>query len=114
MAADSHWVMAQSKPLTEPISIPTTKPIFKPISKPTSKPQSTPPQQAARVGKPLTPSDAADEAQLKTPNERDESVAMTTAKPDPIIIKQAADDVARGLQDTSSGLQTNAAYKKLK
>ena len=105
--------MAQSKPLTEPISKPISKPISEPISEPTSKTQSTPPKQAARVGKPLTPSDAADEAQLKTPNERDESVAMTTAKPDPII-KQAADDVARGLQDTSSGLQTNAAYKQLK
>lgn len=88
-----------------------SKPLFKPICKPT--PQPTPPKQAARVGKPLTASNAADEAQLKTPTERDESVAMTTNKPDPII-KQAADDVARGLQDTSSGLQTNAAYKKLK
>lgn len=47
------------------------------------------------------------------PNERDESVAMTADTPDPLI-KQAALDVARGLQDTSNAVELNRAYKKLK
>ena len=47
------------------------------------------------------------------PNERDESVDMTAAAPDPLV-KQAAVDVKRGLQDTSNGAELNRAYKKLK
>jgi hypothetical protein len=73
----------------------------------------SPPRQRARPGKSPTPHDAAIEAQLKMPNERDESVAMTPDEPDPVI-EQAAVDVARGLQDTSSGAELNRAYKKLK
>ncbi len=76
-------------------------------------PPSNPPAQRARVGKPPTPRDAADEAQLKMPNERDESVAMTADAPDPVI-EQAAVDVERGLQDTSKAAELNQAYKKLK
>lgn len=40
-------------------------------------------------------------------------LAKAWAKPGPII-EQAAVDVARGLQDTSSGAALNRAYKKLK
>ena len=72
-----------------------------------------PPTQRARVGKPPTPRDAAVEAQLKLPNERDESVDSAPDVPDPMI-EQAAIDVARGLQDTSKGAELNRAYKKLK
>lgn len=72
-----------------------------------------PPAQRARVSKPPTPHDAAVEAQLKMPNERDESVDMTAAAPDPVIV-QAAADVERGLQDTSKGAELNRTYKKLK
>ena len=72
-----------------------------------------PPNQSAKVGKPPTPHDAVVEAQLKMPNERDESVDMTADMPDPMI-EQAAIDVARGLQDTSKGAELNQAYKKLK
>ena len=72
-----------------------------------------PPTQRARVGKPPTPRDAAVEAQLKLPNERDESVNSAPDVPDPMI-EQAAIDVARGLQDTSKGAELNRAYKKLK
>ena len=72
-----------------------------------------PPTQRARVGKPTTPRDAAVEANLKMPNERDESVDMTPEAPDPVI-EQAAVDVARGLRDTSKGAELNQAYKKLK
>lgn len=71
------------------------------------------PLQRARVGKPSTPRDAAVEANLKMPNERDESVAMTLDEPDPVI-EQAAVDVARGLKDTSKGAELNRAYTKLK
>lgn len=72
-----------------------------------------PPTQRARVGKPPTPRDAAIEAQLQMPNERDESVDMTPDAPDPVI-EQAAVDVARGLQDTSKGAELDRTYKKLK
>jgi hypothetical protein len=59
------------------------------------------------------PADAATEAKLLMPNERDESIAMTPDAPDPVI-EQAAVDVARGLQDTSKGAELNRAYTKLK
>ena len=72
-----------------------------------------PPKQRARVNKQRTHSDNAVEAQLKIPSERDESVSMTSDVPNPMI-KQAAADVANGLQDTSEGLETDRAYKKLK
>ena len=76
-----------------------------------------PPAQRARVGKPPTPRDAAVEATLQMPNERDESVAgaatITADAPDPVI-EQAAVDVARGLKDTSKGAELNRAYTKLK
>jgi hypothetical protein len=72
-----------------------------------------PPAQRARVGKPPTPRDAAVEAKMQIPNERDESVDMTPDVPDPVI-EQAAVDVARGLKDTSKGAELNRAYTKLK
>ena len=71
-----------------------------------------PTAQRAKVGKTPLP-DAAVEAQLKMPNERDESLDMTPDAPDPVI-EQAAIDVARGLQDTSKGAELNRAYRKLK
>ncbi len=83
------------------------------------KPSANPPPatQRAEVNKPLTPQDAAVQAQLQMPNERDESIdgaaTITADVPDPII-KQAALDVARDLQDTSKGAELNRAYKKLK
>ena len=72
-----------------------------------------PPTRRARVSKAPSPRDAAVEAQLQMPNERDESVDMTNDEPDPVI-EQAAVDVARGLQDTSKGAELDRAYKKLK
>ena len=78
----------------------------------TSTPALTAPKRVA-AGKPPTPSDAALEAELKMPHERDESLDMTAAVPDPVI-KQAAADVERGLLDTSKGAELNRAYKKLK
>lgn len=72
-----------------------------------------PATQRARVGKPPTLRDAAVEAKLQMPNERDESIAMTADAPDPVI-EQAAVDVARGLQDTSKAAELDRTYKKLK
>ena len=62
---------------------------------------------------PMTLHDTVVESKLKLPSERDESVVMTTEKPDPII-KQAAADLARGMQDTSKAIETDQTYKKLK
>lgn len=67
----------------------------------------------AKEGNPSMPHDAAADEKLKMPHERDESVDMTTANPDPVI-EQAAADVERGLRDTSKGEELNSAYKKLK
>lgn len=79
-----------------------------------STPAISPPlTQRAKVGKLPTPRDAAVKSQLQMPNERDDSVHMTSDFPDPMI-EQAAIDVARGLQDTSKGEELNRAYKKLK
>lgn len=75
--------------------------------------QVPPRTQRARPGKPPTPHDAAVDAKLNMPNERDEAVDMTATSPDPVM-KQAAADVKRGLQDTSKGVELNRAYKKLK
>ena len=69
--------------------------------------------QRERVGKAVTLHDVAAESRLKLPSERDESVAMTSIQPDPVI-RQAAIDIKRGLQDTSNATETNQAYKKQK
>lgn len=72
-----------------------------------------PPQtQRARPDTQPTPHDAAVEAELKLPNERDEAVDMTATSPDPVM-EQAAADVARGVLDTSKGTELNRAYRKL-
>jgi hypothetical protein len=50
---------------------------------------------------------------LKLPFERDESVNMTPDELDPQM-RQAAEDLAGGLQDTGKGTAMNQAYAKLK
>ena len=50
--------------------------------------------------------------QPKLPHERDESVDMTNATPDPQM-RQAYVDVQRGLQDTGRGPVSDKAYQKL-
>ena len=67
----------------------------------------------ARVGPAQTPHDAAVEASLELPHERDQSTDMTTEQPNPTI-EQAHRDVAQGLKDTSKGTEMDRAYKKLK
>ena len=68
---------------------------------------------AKPTSKRLQVGDTAPPGKLALPNERDESVNMTPAQPDPVA-KQAARDVARGLQDTSKGAEMDRTYKKLK
>ena len=76
-------------------------------------PQKTPDPGRARPGRATTPADASDEASLALPHERDQSVGMTDAQPDPRI-EQASKDLDRGLQDTGKRPAMNAAYDKLK
>ena len=68
---------------------------------------------SAESGRRGKPEDAAAKASLKLPSDRDESVEMTAAEPNPLI-QQAAKDLARGLSDTSNGAETDKAYQKQK
>lgn len=52
-------------------------------------------------------------ADPKLPHERDESVGMTDGAPSPKM-RQAHQDLSRGLQDTGRGPEADRAYKKLK
>lgn len=67
----------------------------------------------ARVGTAQTLHDAAVEASLALPHERDQSTDMTAEQPNPTI-EQAQRDVDRGLKDTSKSPEMDRAYKKLK
>ena len=121
-------------PMDSPVDAPTDTPTNAPTDVPASKPEDAAPKTpykdtAALAGKgmlakkplqdrPLdalsrTPHDAAVEASLRLPHERDESTDMTQDTPDPMI-EQARQDVKNGMQDTSKGLEMNQAYKKLK
>ena len=51
--------------------------------------------------------------ELALPNERDQKVGATGGIPS-AVVQQAARDLKRGLQDTSKGLETDAAYAKLR
>ena len=76
-------------------------------------PAKTPHDGRGKVGQEPTPDDAADEASLALPHERDQSTDMTADKPDPAM-RQAGLDLKRGLQDTSKSPEMNRAYDKLK
>ena len=69
--------------------------------------------QSSQAGRQITPKDAAVEASLELPSDRDQSTDMTAATPDPLI-QQAAIDLKRGLSDTSKGAETDKAYQKQK
>ena len=68
---------------------------------------------SSQAGRQITPKDAAVEASLELPSDRDQSTDMTAATPDPLI-QQAAIDLQRGLSDTSKGAETDKAYQKQK
>ena len=69
--------------------------------------------QSSQAGRQITPQDAAVEASLELPSDRDQSSDMTAATPDPLV-QQAAEDLARGLSDTSKAAETDKAYQKQK
>ena len=69
--------------------------------------------QSSQAGRQITPQDAAVEASLELPSDRDQSTGMTAAEPDPKV-EQAAADLKRGLSDTSKGAETDKAYQKQK
>ncbi len=51
--------------------------------------------------------------EARLPHERDQAVDMTDGHPDPEI-KQAHDDLERGLKDTDRGVPAHEAYQKQK
>ena len=69
--------------------------------------------ESGQAGRQITPQDAAVEASLELPSDRDQSSEMTAAAPDPKV-EQAATDLKRGLSDTSKGAETDKAYQKQK
>lgn len=68
---------------------------------------------SAQVDKAQTPKNAAEEASLQLPHERDQSTDMTNDKPDPAI-RQAKRDMDSGQQDTGKSPEMNRAYNKQK
>lgn len=75
-------------------------------------PAKKPREQRSRPEQPDSPKDSAVEASLALPHDRDQSVDMTNAKPDPVV-KQAGRDVQRGVKDTSKSVEMDRAYRKL-
>jgi hypothetical protein len=76
------------------------------------QPEKSPPAAPERHGADLTAEPKPHKSPVM-PNERDESAGMTDGKPDTRIAK-GHDDLKRGVEDTSGGGQTDAAYRKLK
>ena len=76
-------------------------------------PAKTPAAGRQRPGRAQTPADASDEASLALPHERDQSVDMTDAQPDPQA-QQASLDLRRGLQDTGKSVPMDKTYDRLK
>jgi hypothetical protein len=75
-------------------------------------PAKHPREQRSRPEEQDTPQDGSVEASLELPHERDQSVGMTNGKPNPVI-KQARQDVLRGVKDTSKSVEIDSAYRKL-
>ena len=75
-------------------------------------PAKHPRDQRSRPEEPDSPQDASVEASLELPHERDQSIGMTNGKPNPVI-KQARQDVLRGVKDTSKSVEMDRAYRKL-
>lgn len=81
--------------------------------------KSVPREQIAGTDAVDTPKEAAIQAGLHTPNERDQIAQMTDQdsvsgqNADPMIA-QAAEDAKTNLKDTSKALETDRAYAKLR
>ena len=75
-------------------------------------PAKNPQPQKPRVGRQPDLKDASAEATLELPRDRDQASDMTSGQPSPII-EQAAQDLKKGLKDTSKTPEMDQAYKKL-
>ena len=75
---------------------------------PDKSPQESRPSTQVKTGR-----DTSVESSLQMPHERDQSTDMTPDKQSPVV-KQAHEDVSRGLQDTGKQPEMDAAYKKQK
>lgn len=76
-------------------------------------PPRDPQPQPSLVGKSITQKDLSTETSLRLPHERDQSMAMTDAKPTRVM-KQALADTERGIKDTSKEPEMLVAYEKQK
>ena len=76
-------------------------------------PPRDPQPQPSLVGNPITQKDVSAETSLRLPHERDQSMAMTDAKPTRVM-KQALADTERGIKDTSKEPEMLVAYEKQK
>lgn len=64
------------------------------------------------TGEPLTAKDASLKSSIRLPHERDEDAAMTNHAVQPRM-RQAAQDLERGLKDTSRAPESDQAYHRL-
>ena len=103
------WCEAQSRRMP-----PKNTPLNSTAQPASSKgmPAKEPREQRSRPEQPESPKDSAVEASLQLPHDRDQSVDMTNAKPNPLV-KQGGKDVERGVKDTSKSVEMDRAYKKL-
>lgn len=76
-------------------------------------PPKTPQDHGPVIDKAQTPRDASVESSLALPHERDQSTDMTAEAVDPAM-RQAAQDLRCGRQDTSKGVEADQAYQKQK
>lgn len=109
-AGDQHTGM-KSKSVTSPENSPEPPAAGKGIPVPNASLADT---QQPLTDRQTTLQDSAQESALRRPSDRDESPDMTgNASPDPMV-KQAAADLANGLQDTSYRQETHRAYERQK
>lgn len=72
-----------------------------------------PKAQCSLPGQPETAKGSSVQDTLELPHERDQAVDMTSVENSPVI-EQAAQDIGKGLKDTSKAPEMDRAYKKQK
>ncbi len=75
--------------------------------------QADPAADDTTAGSPLTPRQASLKSRIRLPHERDQDTAMTDEPAQAPPLQQAAEDLARGLKDTSRANETDATYHRL-
>ena len=76
------------------------------------KPATEPQPQKPQTGRQPDFKDGSAESSLELPSDRDQAADMTGGQIDPVI-KQAAKDLKKGLEDTSKAIEADRTYKKL-